>query len=113
MTLVEKIENITDDLKLYFSTNVELVKLQALDRTSTLGARIVAIAIIGLVGVMGLLFASVWAALEISAWLEGRYLGFGIVAGFYLLIALILLTTRKSSLENPIRDGIVKKAMKE
>jgi hypothetical protein len=111
MNLVEKIESITDDLKLYFSTNVELVKLQALERSSSFGSRIIAFLIIGMTGMTGILFASIWAALELSARLEGMYLGFGIVAGFYLLIAIILLATRKSSLEVSIRDGIVKKAM--
>lgn len=113
MHLVDKIENISDDLKLYFSTNMELVKLQALERASTLGARIIAFVLIGMVGAMGLIFASVWAALELSAMLEGDYWGFGIVAGVYLLTAVILLGTWKSSLQAPIRDGIVKSAMKE
>lgn len=45
--------------------------------------------------------------------LEGDYWGFGIVAGVYLLTAAILLGTWKSSLQAPIRDGIVKSAMKE
>jgi hypothetical protein len=111
MNVLDRIEALSDDLKLYFNTNVELVKLQALDRSSTVGARIVSNLIIGVVVLLFVIFASIAAAIYLSILLEAYYLGFGIVAGFYLLVGLILLASRKQSLENPIRDAIIRNAM--
>lgn len=113
MTVLDKIEALSDDLKVYFSTNVELVKLQALDRASAAGAGIASMLIIGTVMLMFAVFASVSAAVYLSILLGAYYIGFGIVAGFYLLAGIIMLVSRKQSLENPIRNTIIRNALRE
>lgn len=111
MTVLDKIEALSDDLKVYFDTNVKLVKLQALDRSALLGSSVISSVIIGVVGLMFTVFLSIAAALYIGVLLESYFLGFGCVAAFYLLTGIVLLVFRKAWLERPIRDIIVSSAM--
>jgi len=113
MNIFDKIEALTDDLKRYFTTNVELLKLQSIDKSSEIGAGIVSRIIVWTVGIFALLFLSVCGALYLSAVLGAYYLGFGAVGGFYLLVFLILLIGRKSVLETPIRNNIISKSTEE
>jgi len=107
MNILDKTEAIADDLKRYFATNVELLKFEALDKSSALGAGVVSRVIIWTTAIFALLFLSTWAALYLSTILGAYYLGFGIVGGFYFLVFLILLIARKSLLESPIRNKII------
>ncbi len=113
MTVLDKMEALSDDLKAYFNTNVELVKLQALDRSSALGASAIAGLAIAMIFVMFTMLGSISAAIYIGVLLNSYALGFIIVAGFYLLVGLVLLASRKSSLVNPIRDAIISKALED
>ncbi len=111
MTLLDRIDALSDDLKTYFNTNVELVKLQAIDRVSEVGASAISVLIIAVVGLVFLIMASLTLALYLALLLGAYYIGFGIVAGLYLVIGIILLATRQKSLQYPLRDIIVKNAM--
>lgn len=113
MTVLDKIEALSDDLKVYFNTNIALVKLQALDRISAIGAVIVAGLILGIIFLIFIMLGSVSAAIYIGILLGSYALGFIIVAGFYLLVGLVLLASRKTSLVNPIRDVIITKALED
>ncbi|MCA1751341.1 MAG: phage holin family protein [Cryomorphaceae bacterium] len=113
MNILNKIEALTDDLKRYFATNVELLKLQTIDKSSEIGAGIVSRIIVWTVGIFALIFLSVCCALYLSSVFGAYYLGFGAVGGFYLLVFLILLIGRKSVLETPIRNNIISKSTEE
>jgi hypothetical protein len=107
MDILDKTEAIADDLKRYFSTRVELIKLETLDKSSEVGAGVVSRIIVSTAAIFALLFLSVWLSFYLSTLIGIPYSGFGIVGGFYTLIFLILLVGRKSLLENPIRNGII------
>lgn len=111
MNVLDKMEALSDDLKAYFNTHVELVKLQALDHSSSLGARIVSGVIIGAVIMLFVVFASTCLALYLSVLLGAYYIGFGIVAGIYLIAGIVFFASRKKILVDPIRDMIVARAM--
>lgn len=113
MTVLDKMEALSDDLKAYFNTNVELVKLQALDRSSALGASVIAGLVIAMIFLMFAMLGSISAAIYIGVLLNSYALGFIIVAGFYLILGFVLLVSRKSSLVNPIRDAIISKALED
>ncbi len=108
-----KLEEFTQNLKLYVDTNFELLKLKAVERTSVVGSGLISGIIISVVALLSLLFLSTGIGFYISN-LTGNYsYGFGIVAGFYLLLTLILIIGRKSIIEKPMRNKIIEKMLDE
>lgn len=106
-----KIEDIIDDLKQYINTNLELLKLEATGRSSDMGAGLISSFIIGMIGFIFVLLVSLGIAYYLSDIFGNAYIGFVIVAGFYLLIWLILILGKKKLLEKPLRDIIVRKIL--
>jgi len=105
---LEKIEELIDGVKSYASTNFEIVKLEVADRSSVLASKLLSKLFLGIILFMFLLFFSLGIGLFLTELLENNYLGFGIVAFFYLLLAIIFTLGRKIFLERPIRENIIK-----
>lgn len=104
-----KIEEIAANLKQYANTNIELLKLEAAERSSALGSGFISGLLVTLVGILFLLFLSLAAAFYISTSIGDNYSGFMIIAGFYFLVCLILLIGRRKLLEKPLRDKLIRK----
>jgi hypothetical protein len=104
---LEKIEELIDNLKRYSVSTVELIKLETVDRSSTILSNLISKAIIGLIIVLFLFFVSLGICLFLSEYFANTYLGFGVVAGFYLLLGIILLIGYKKLLVKPIRDKMI------
>ena len=109
MAEVVKIEELAVSLKKYVNTNYELLKLEAAERSSVLGSGLMSGLVLALVGILFIFFLSLAAGFYISTCLGNNYAGFMIVAGFYLLVCLILLIGRRKLLEKPFRDKIIQK----
>ena len=104
-----KIEELTENLKSYVNTNIELIKHQAIERATVIIADLVTNALIGLILIFFVFFISLWACLYLSTLLGGTgYLGIVIVAGFYLLIGMILFLARKKLVIRPLRNKIIR-----
>jgi len=106
MSEVEKIERLTEGLKKYVNTSFELNKLEFTESASDIGANLISNFIIAVTALLFLLFISIAAGFYLSFRLGNNYSGFIIVAGFYLLIVLILFLCRKKYLERTFRDKI-------
>lgn len=102
------IENLIEHAENYLKTKQELSKLIALEKGSTIAAKAISIIIV----FSFLLFFFVFASIALGwfvAELTGRTsLGFLIVAGLYLLIALLLYANRKKWLETPFINSFIK-----
>ncbi len=105
----EKIEELTDSLKRYVNTNYELIKLEATERTSTLASGLISVFIIGFISVLFIFFISIGIGFYLSTQMGDDHSGFVIVAGFYFVLALILILGRKKMIEKPLRDKMVQK----
>jgi hypothetical protein len=103
-----KIEELTDSLKRYATTSYELIKLEASERTSVIGSGVMSSLVLGVVGIMFAFFLSFAAGFYISARMGDSWSGFAMVAGFYLVLLLILAVGRKSLVEKPMRDKIIR-----
>lgn len=108
MAQSEKIEELAHHLTKCVNTNYELIKLQATERTSVYGSDFLSIVIVGLVGLFFLLFLSLLAGFYLSTEIGNSYSGFGIVAGFYFLLGIVLFLGRKKLMQKPLRDKIIK-----
>lgn len=103
-----EIDDITDEVKNYVSTNIELLKLEATEKTSVVVSTFISNIVVILLSFFFIFFASVATSLYIGQKLQSNCLGFFIVAAAYLLLAIVLFVKRKSLIELPIRDKIIK-----
>ena len=104
-----KVEELAGNVKEYVNIQVELVKLSVADKSSAImaeAALFIAIALIGLLFSLAVTMAlGYWLA-----YLTGsNAIGFLIVAGIYLLKAILIIANRKKWILDPIRDRIIKK----
>jgi hypothetical protein len=103
-----KIEELTDSLKSYITTNLELIKYQAIERATVVIADLVSNLLVGMLLLFFVFFLSLWASFYLSALMGDHYSGIAIVAGFYLLVGLILYLVRKKLVIKPLRNKIVR-----
>ena len=109
MSNTTEIEGLTKCIEEYVITNYELVKLEATETSSVIAAGLISGVLLAITGILFLFFISLWLGFYISFRMGDSYSGFPIVAGFYLLIGLILVVGRKKIVEQPLRDNMIRK----
>jgi hypothetical protein len=88
-----KVDSMISNLTGYVETRVEILKIEAKEELSKQLSNAAVYGTIGFLFVMVLLFFSAAIALTIGEHI-GNLAGFSIVAGFYLIIAVVLLLNR-------------------
>jgi len=111
MQLNEKIEALTDSLKEYADTNYELIKLEIIDHSSSIISGMVTTLIITVILVLFAFFGSFYLAYYLSDLLQIDYIGFAIISGFYLLLAIIIYFNKKEFIEKRVCDSFVEKRL--
>ena len=111
MSEFDKIEEITESLKQYVNINIEILKLEATERTSEIGSSLIGSLAVGITAFLFIMSLSIGIGFYLSALMGDSYSGFLIIAGFYFILALIVLIGRKKYLENPLRDKIIRKIL--
>jgi hypothetical protein len=106
---LEKIEEIIVNLKSYTNSTIEIIKLEAVQYASSIIANLSSGLILGLVIIFFTFFLSLGISFFLSELFGNSYLGFGIVAGVYLLLGFILIVGRKKLLNKPIKEKIIQK----
>lgn len=99
--------------KKYTETSIELLKLNAIDKTADVSSSIVSRVAVVMVVAMFTLFLNVGISLYIGKLLNEYYLGFLIVSAFYLLLAIILYSFKDALIKTPIANLIIRKLMKK
>lgn len=101
------IETLIDKAETYARTTFELAKLNAVDKTADLISSAVAgIVTFIVVGTFLMLF-NLGVAFYLGDMLGATYYGFFIVAGFYLLVALLLILFKNQWIKLPISNSII------
>lgn len=108
-----KLEDITDSLKEYLLLNFEILKLEATEHITEIGASFTAILLIGISIFMFVFTLSIGLGFYISALLGNAYSGFAIIAAFYFLLVIVLIIGRKKLIEKPMRDKFIQKILKQ
>lgn len=104
----EKVEGLTDHVKEYVNTRVELTKLRIAEKVSLVIGDLIAIAIVIGLFLLMVIFGSIAGAWALSDWLGKPYAGFLIVAGFYLLLGIIVWIARGKFIRYPVMNAIIK-----
>ena len=109
----EKWEGLTDHVKEYINTRVELTKLAIAEKTSRVISQLIAITIVTLFFLFVLIFGSIAGAWALSNWIGKPYAGFLIVAGIYLVLGIIFWAARGRLLLYPIMNAIIRQLQKK
>lgn len=104
--------DVVDDVKDYINTSAEIYKLQATEKAADIGAGMAVNLMLLILASMAFLFVSIAAAFLIGEALGKTYLGFLIVAGFYVVAGLIVLFASDRGLKDSIADNIIRSIYK-
>jgi len=102
------IESLFGQAEDYLETKAELFKLKAIDKSSDVISSIAARMVIALFVASCFLMFNIGIALLIGRAIGEIYIGFFIVAGFYLIVIAILYSLRDKWLKAPISNLIIK-----
>ena len=105
------VESLIDRVKSYVETRIDLLRLKAIDKSSSFLSLLMAMLIVILVGFISIMLLSVGIALLLGDWLGSASYGFFIVAGLYLITGLVLYSSRDKLLKSPIANSMIKKLM--
>ena len=103
------LEDIFLDAKEYVDTRIEYTKLSAVEKGSKIIADLITNATVIISFILAFLFASFTLALYLSEVLGSFSGGFGCVAGFYLLLSIIVYLTKDKYIEKVLINIFIKK----
>ena len=104
----EKVEGLTGHVKEYINTRVELTKLHLAEKSSLVVGNLIAFVIVGVIFLFVVVFGSIAGAWALSDMIGKPYAGFLIVAGFYLLLGIIVWLARGRLIRFPVMNAIIK-----
>ncbi len=103
------LSDVYEDGKKYLQNRIEYAELNTVNRGSRVFADILTEVTIVIFFLLAFLFGSVTMGFYLSGFFESNTVGFGIVAGFYILLAVIVYFTKDKYIERVIIDRIIKK----
>ena len=106
-------QNIIEKIKEYIHVRTELSVLSAVDKGSQLFAGLLTDGLVLVLTVLAFLFGSLALGFYLSEVLNNTYGGFLIVAGIYLLGAVILNSIKEKYLEKRIINLVIEKFFKD
>ena len=112
-TQQQAIESLVTHAEELATTTVELMKLKAVDTSIKITSGLMTGLIIGLLSSICVLFLSIASAMWIGESLGKTYLGFMIVAGFYILLTIAVIYFLPKTVERTIGQLIIQKAFQQ
>ena len=102
-------DSLIGNLTGYLDTRIDLVRLELQQKVSSVVVSAVHGVALAMLGLLFIVFVSIFAGLALNSALDSSYWGFGIVAGVYLvLLVLVLVGVDKAAFQ-----GIANKALKD
>jgi hypothetical protein len=100
-------EELLEDTKTYVETNVDLLKLKFVDKTSVVTSSLISIVAISALILITVVLASIGIAIWIGKMLGEYYYGFYIVSGFFTILIIIIYLFREKWLKKPIANSLI------
>lgn len=104
-----KVEKLFADVKEYAETKLDLAALNIQDKSSEILASAASVVTLGIAVLFVLLFLSLGAALIIGHVAHNTSIGFFSVAGFYLIVFILLFVYRDKWIKIPVVNSILRK----
>jgi hypothetical protein len=108
--LKNKTENLTDHVTEYIETYLSLNVLKATDKVAGIASQSIASVLAGIFAFFFLLLINIGIGYWLGQKLENMLAGFAIIAGFYGLLALLIVVLRKTVLLPFLKNIIIKSA---
>ena len=105
------VESLIDRVKSYIETRIDLLRLKAIDKSSSFLSLLISMLVVILISFISIMMLSVGIALLLGDWLGKAYYGFFIVGAFYLITGLVLYSSREKWLKKPIANSMIHKIM--
>ena len=102
-------DSLIGNLTGYLDTRIDLVRLEIQQKASTVFVSTIHGVTLAILALMFVIFLSVFAGLALNSALDSDYWGFGIVAGFYLLLLVLVLV----GVDKAAYQGLANKALKD
>ena len=102
-------DSLIGNLTGYLDTRIDLVRLELQQKVSTALVGTIHGATLAMLGLMFVIFVSIFAGLALNSALDSTYWGFGIVAGVYLLLLILVLV----GVDKAAFQGLVTKVLKD
>jgi hypothetical protein len=106
------LESLVDRATDYGKTSYELVKLKAVDKGSDVISSVIPHTIVLILVASFMLFFNLGLAFWLGEILGRLFYGFFIVAGFYILVGLIIHLFMHKQLKEIIRNNVIKQLLK-
>lgn len=111
-TIATNIELLYEKAKDYAEINIELAKLNAVDKAADVVSSLLARLLVIMVVAIFVLFISIALSLYLGELLGKEYLGFLFVSGLYLITAIILHYFRDNIIKVPLTNIVIAKLLK-
>ena len=105
--LSEELNEVKDEFEEYINARLDLAKLHTAENLSRFFSSMLLKMGLFYLFFFVLLFASLAVAFWLNHIFEGKGIGFLIVAGFYLIVALIFYAFRKALIQKPIIQSFI------
>jgi hypothetical protein len=110
---VTHIEMLFEKAEEYSITTVELLKLQAIRKSADVVSSLVSKAVITISVALSIFILNIGVALWLGKLTGESYYGFFIVAGVYVLFALLFYIFRHAWIKTPIKNNFIAKMVNE
>ncbi len=107
-TQTTSMESLFERLKNYVENRIELLKLKAIDRSSSFASTLITYVVVSVFFVLFFMFLNIGLALLIGDLLGKGYYGFFIIAVFYVVVGIILLKFKDKWVKAPLINMLVK-----
>lgn len=111
-TRKEMIEDLFEKTEEYIKTNVQLIKLKAVDILAEVISSLVAKVVIGMLSFFFLLMLNIGIAIWLGQLMGQPHYGYMVVAGFYGLLTLIIFLVRGKIISKPLSNTIISQMLK-
>jgi len=105
-------EQLVESVKDYVNTRYDLTRLKIIHAASDIMANLIASFFLIVAGLFFLFFISYAVANYLCDVTETNSAGYFIVAGFYLLVAIVLLVIKKNSIHVPLENHFIRQFLK-
>lgn len=102
------VESLLDRVKDYVETRIDLLKLKAVDKSSSVISAFTSMFIIVVICFVGFILLNIGIALLLGDLLGKFYYGFFIVTGFYIITGIVLYAFKDKWLKAPVADMMIK-----
>ena len=109
ISLKEAFVNLTDTARDVADTYVKLGMARVTRKAADVAAGLVSAVVLALVSLLAVIFGFIGLAVWVGNLINSLAGGFGIVAGFFVLLAVLIISLKSSVISPMIRNMVVKK----